>query len=85
MRAVVRIVAGLAVLGAVAVGGAAAFAATPNGVSLGDARGEFTVQPDATAIEYGLIADASATEYGVHSDATPVEYGLIADASATEY
>ena len=67
MRTVVRIVAGLAVLGALVVGGAAAFAATPDGVSLG-----------ASATEYGLLhSNASATEYGVvRPDASATEYGL---------
>jgi Flp pilus assembly pilin Flp len=61
MRAAVRIVAGLAVVGALSmVGATAAFA---------DAKGEFTVHPDASATEYGVV----------HSDATAIEYGLLSN------
>ena len=62
MRAVVRIVAGLAVLGAVSTGGVAAFAATSSGMAQGGA----VVHPDATAVEYGVVQpDATAIEYGL--------------------
>ena len=88
MRAVVRIVAGLAVLGAVSTGGVAAFAATTDGASSGMAQGGAVVHPDATAVEYGVVQpDATAIEYGlVQPDATAIEYGVIQpDATAIEY
>ncbi len=74
MRAARRIVAGLAVLGAMMTGGATAFAATPDATAVEYAL----VRPDATAIEYGLVqSDATAIEYGVvRPDATAIEYGL---------
>ena len=70
MRAVVRIVAGLAVLGALAVGGAPAFAASATEYGL-------AAQPNASATEYGLLhSNATAIEYGVvvHPDASATEY-----------
>jgi hypothetical protein len=72
MRAVARIVAGLAVLGAVVTGGATAFAASATEYGL------LSAQPNASATEYGVA----------QPDATAVEYGLLVaqpDASATEY
>jgi hypothetical protein len=70
MRAVVRIVAGLAVVGGLTLGGASA--------AFADAKGEFIVHPNASATEYGVVhSDASATEYGiVRPDASATEYGL---------
>jgi hypothetical protein len=66
MRAVARIVAGLAVLGAVAAGGATAFAASATEYGVQPDASAVQVQPDASATEYGLLLvqpDASATEY----------------------
>jgi hypothetical protein len=68
MRAVARIVAGLAVLGAVTAGGATAFAASAT---------EYGVQPDANMVEYGVHSDATAIEYGLllaQPDASATEY-----------
>ena len=70
MRTAVRIVAGLAVVGGLTLGGAsAAFAASAT---------EYGVHSDATAVEYGVVQpDASATEYGlllVRPDASATEY-----------
>jgi hypothetical protein len=63
MRAAVRIVAGLAVVGGLALGGAS--------VAFADAKGEFIVHPDASATEYGLLVMGQ-----YHSDATAIEYGI---------
>jgi hypothetical protein len=78
MRAAVRIVAGLAVVGALATGGGAAAMAATDGFVCQQSVQADGARPDATAIEYAVHPDASATEYGVHSDATAVEYGLLA-------
>ncbi|MFI9386788.1 hypothetical protein [Kutzneria sp. NPDC052558] len=96
MRAVVRMVAGLTVLGAATVGGvgfihpdttAAEYALPANTAAVPNAQGEFIVHPDASATEYGVVPAASATEYGiVRPAASATEYGLLhTDASATEY